>query len=82
MPERAPSTGLLRRCALGLWLCGIAALGAVEFARAGFVDGDFAPALTGWLWLAGSGACAIVGIALLVREVVGFRAEGQGRPRD
>jgi hypothetical protein len=80
MTERPP-TSLLRRCALGLWLCGIAALGAVEFVRAAFVDGTFAPMLTGWLWLAGSSACAIVGIGLLVREFAGFRGEGKARHR-
>jgi hypothetical protein len=71
MPKPA-ATALLRRCALGLWLCGIAALGAIEFVRAAFVDGNFAPELAGWLWLIGSSACAIVGIVLLVREVAGF----------
>ena len=70
MSGNPPPPGLLRRCALGLWLCGIAALGAVEFVRAAFPDGIFAPTLVGWLWLAGSAACALVGIVLLVREVV------------
>jgi hypothetical protein len=33
------------------------------------------------LWLIGSGACAIVGVVLLVREIVGFRNEGEARRR-
>jgi hypothetical protein len=68
-----PRPGLLRRYALGLWLCGIAALGGIEFARAAFVDGSFAPTLAGWLWLVGSGVCALVGVTLVVREAVGHR---------
>jgi hypothetical protein len=71
MSASDPSPGLLRRCALGLWLCGIAALGAMEFVRAAFGDGAFVPTLVGWLWLVGSGACALVGVTLLVREAVG-----------
>ncbi|HEY9400371.1 MAG TPA: hypothetical protein VIP76_02555 [Luteimonas sp.] len=82
MTANPPSPGLLRRCALGLWLCGIAALGAVEFVRAAFVDGSFAPALVGWLWLVGSVTCAIVGIALLVREVAGVRSGSETHRRD
>ncbi len=69
MPANDPAPGLLRRCALGLWLCGIAAMGGIEFHRAAFASGPFAPTLIAWLWLAGSGICAIVGIALLLREL-------------
>jgi hypothetical protein len=82
MSASDPSPGLLRRCALGLWLCGIAALGAMEFARAAFGHGSFAPTLAGWLWLVGSGACAIIGVALLVREVIDFRSGSEARNRD
>ncbi len=44
-------------------------MGVVEFRRAALA-GD-APAMTtvAWLWLAGSTATGIVGIALLVREL-------------
>jgi hypothetical protein len=73
MPGDAPSPGLLRRCALGLWFCGIAALGGIEFQRAAYGNDIFAPTLVAWLWLAGSVACALVGIALLLREQFGKR---------
>lgn len=64
---RPPS--LLRRCALGIWLCGIALMGVVEFRRAAFA-GD-APAMTpvAWMWFTGSTVTGIVGIALLAREL-------------
>ena len=69
MPAQAPAPCLLRRCALGLWLCGIAALGAIEFHRAAFAAGTFAPTLVAWLWLAGTCATGVVGVALLLREL-------------
>jgi hypothetical protein len=67
-PANDATPGLLRRCALGLWFCGIPAMGAIEFHRAAFAADAFAPTLVAWLWLAGAGACALVGIALLLRE--------------
>ena len=70
MPANEPTPGLLRRCALGIWFCGIAALGGIEFHRAAFAADAFAPTLVAWLWLAGSVACALAGIALLLREVL------------
>ena len=69
MPANEPTPGLLRRCALGLWFCGIAALGGIEFHRAAFATGAFVPTPIAWLWLAGSVACALVGIALLLRDL-------------
>ena len=68
MPANAPAPGSLRRNALGLWLCGIAALGAIEFHRAAFAAGPFAPTLVAWLWLAGTCATGMVGFALLLRQ--------------
>jgi len=64
--ERAASP--LRRYALGLWFCGIAALAAIEFRRAAFAAGAFAPTPIAWLWLAGTLVVGAVGVALLVRE--------------
>ena len=69
MPANEPGPGLLRRCAPGLWFCGIAALGGIEFHRAAYGNDGFAPTPVAWLWLAGSLACALVGLALLLREV-------------
>ena len=69
MPDDARAPGLLRRCALGLWLCGIAALGVMEFWRAAFGHGAFAPTPVAWLWLAGAVTTALVGIVLLEREL-------------
>ena len=69
MPAPAPAPGLLRRYALGLWLCGIAALGAIEFHRAAFASGTYAPSLVAWLWLAGTCATGLFGVALLLREL-------------
>ena len=57
-------------------------MGAVEFARAAFVHGSFAPTLAGWLWLAGSSACAIIGVALVGREIVDYRGGKAARKHD
>ncbi len=64
-----PASGLLRRYALGLWLCGLAALGAIEFHRAAYAAGTYAPGLVAWLWLAGTCATGVAGVALLLREL-------------
>jgi len=69
IPAKDPAPGLLRRCALGLWFGGIAALGGIEFHRAACGNDGFAPTAVAWLWLAGSVACALVAIALLLREL-------------
>lgn len=66
-PVTRPS--LLRRCALGIWLCGIALIGVVEFRRYAFAGGDLSMTPTAWLWLAGSTLTGLVGIALLLREL-------------
>lgn len=63
----APS--LIRRCALGIWLCGIALLGVVEFRRHALADGVLAMTPVAWLWLAGSTVTGTIGIVLLVREL-------------
>jgi hypothetical protein len=65
--QRAPS--LIRRCALGIWLCGIAVLGAVEFRRHALAGGDLSMTPVAWMWLAGSTVTGIVGVALLLREL-------------
>jgi hypothetical protein len=69
MPAKEPTPRLLHRCALGLWFCGIAAMGAIEFRRNAFVANEFSPTLVAWLWLAGAAACTAVGITLLLREL-------------
>lgn len=68
---RGPRPGftLLRRCALGLWLCAIALLGVMEFRRAAYADGGFALNTPAWLWLAGSTVTGVVGVLLLLREL-------------
>ncbi|MGH8031665.1 MAG: hypothetical protein ACREO8_04690 [Luteimonas sp.] len=60
---------LLRRCALGLWLCGIAVIGALEFQRAAFSDAGFRLDLLAWLWLTGAIVVGAIGIVLLLREL-------------
>ena len=66
MSDREPES-LLRRAALGLWFCAIAALGLLQFYGRAFQDGAFSPGTTAWLWLAGSLVLVVVGIALIVR---------------
>lgn len=74
-PDARPS--LLRRCALGLWLCGIALLGVVEFHRAAFAGDALAMTPIAWMWLAGSTVTGIIGIALLVHELLRYRSRGK-----
>lgn len=64
---RAPS--LIRRCALGIWLCGIALLGMVEFRRYAQAGEGLAMTPVAWMWLAGSTVTGIIGVALLLREL-------------
>ncbi|MDN5781596.1 MAG: hypothetical protein L0H23_06170 [Luteimonas sp.] len=64
---RAPS--LIRRCALGIWLCGIALMGVVEFRRHALVDDVLAMTPVAWMWLVGSTVTGVVGIVLLLREL-------------
>jgi hypothetical protein len=64
---RAPS--LIRRCAIGIWLCGIALLGMVEFRRHALAGGELAMTPVAWMWLVGSTVTGAIGIALLVREL-------------
>ena len=66
-PRAQPS--LLRRCALGIWLCGIALIGLVEFRRHSLAGGGFSMTPVAWMWLLGSIVTAAIGIALLVREL-------------
>src|SRR3546814_2449162 len=65
---RPPS--LIRRCAIGIWLCGIALLGVVEFRRYSMAGGEFSMTPVAWMWLVGSIITGAVGIALLVRELL------------
>ena len=70
-PDAQPS--LLRRCALGIWLCGIALLGVVEFRRAAVVGDALAMTPIAWMWLAGSTTTGVIGVVLLVRELFRHR---------
>lgn len=58
---------LLRRAALGLWFCAIAALGLLQFHMRAFDGGVFAPTTVAWLWLGGSLPLAVLGIVLVFR---------------
>jgi hypothetical protein len=79
-PQRPPtSVSLLRRCALGIWLCGIALMGVVEFRRAAFAGDAMAMTPVAWMWLAGSTVTGIIGVAWLLRELLRHRARA-GRP--
>lgn len=68
-PVPVPPPSLLRRCALGIWLCGIALIGGVEFRRAAFAGEAWAMTPIAWMWLLGATVTAIVGITLLLREL-------------
>ena len=66
MPDRPPES-MLRRAALGLWFCAIAALGLMQFYRRAFHEGAFSPDATAWLWLGGSLVLAVLGTVLAAR---------------
>ena len=68
-PVAPPAPSLLRRCAIGIWLCGIALLGLVEFRRYALASGEFSMTPVSWMWLIGSLVTGAIGIALLVREL-------------
>src|SRR5690606_41037208 len=52
----------LRRYALGLWFCAIAALGLLQFRMRAFEGRVFDPTAVAWVWLAGSCVLACVEI--------------------
>ena len=64
-----PPDTLLRRCALGLWFCAIAALGLLQFHARAFDEGRFEPNAIAWAWLGGSVVLGALGLALLVRAL-------------
>lgn len=66
-PDVQPS--LLRRCALGIWLGGIALMGVVEFRRAAFAGDALVMTPIAWMWLAGSTVTGVAGIAILLHEL-------------
>jgi hypothetical protein len=70
-PDAQPS--LLRRCALGIWLCGIALMGVVEFRRAAFAGDALVMTPIAWMWLAGSTVTGVIGVVLLARELIRHR---------
>lgn len=59
------------RYALGLWFCGIAALGLLRFWMKLRESGTLPLPVDAWLWLAGSLVCALVGMIAL------FKARGR-----
>lgn len=61
------AAGFLARAALGLWLCGVGALGLLQFWLRAFDGGAFEPGLIAWLWLAGAVVVLAIGAALVVR---------------
>lgn len=68
MSDSAPDS-LLRRSALGLWLCVVALLGLVQFLGRAFVDGEFAPGFIAWVWAGGSLVVGAIGLALVARAL-------------
>ena len=65
----SPPDSLLRRCALGLWFCAIAALGLLQFHGRAFDEGRFDPGTIAWAWLGGSIVLGGLGLVLLVRAL-------------
>lgn len=64
-----PTDSLLRRCALGLWFCVIAALGLLQFRGRAFDAGEFAPSPVAWIWLGGSIVLGGLGLVLLIHAL-------------
>lgn len=61
-----PSPGFLGRAAIGLWLCGIGALGLLQFyLRA--LRGQGETDIIAWLWLGGAIVVTAIGLVLVIR---------------
>ncbi len=58
----------MSRNALGLWFCGLAALGALRCWMKIVREGQSPWPPDVWPWIAGTALCAVVGITLLLRE--------------
>ncbi|MDQ3288049.1 MAG: hypothetical protein M3Q42_07265 [Pseudomonadota bacterium] len=66
MSDPGPGSGFLARAAIGLWLCGIGALGFLQFyLRA--VRGAAEPDLIAWLWLAGAIVVTAIGLVIVMK---------------
>lgn len=66
MTDLRPTSGFLSRAAIGLWLCGIGALGFLQFylrALRGPAQAD----TIAWLWLGGAIVVASIGLVLVAR---------------
>ena len=68
-PSPTPASGLLQRCALGLWFCAIAALGLLRYAMRYFRDSEHAGDAVMWLWLIGSVLVGAIGVRLVWRAL-------------
>ncbi len=61
-----PTPGFLGRAAIGLWLCGIGALGFLQFfLRA--VRGQAQADIIAWLWLGGAIVVTAIGLVVVLR---------------
>lgn len=63
----APAPGFLARAAIGLWLCGIGALGFLQFWLRALRGANPQVETIAWLWLAGAIVITSIGIVLVVR---------------
>lgn len=63
----APAPGFLARAAIGLWLCGIGALGFVQFWLRALRGAAPQAGTIAWLWLAGAIVVMTIGVVLVVR---------------
>jgi len=69
MSGRPPGASLLRRGALGFWLCGLGVLGLTRAYLAAFRGGGFAADAVTWIWLGGSALVMVIGMLLVVQAV-------------
>lgn len=69
MSDYHPTTGLLQRCALGLWFCALAALGLLRYFMGHSRHPEHAADTVMRLWLGGSILLGLVGVYLLVRAL-------------
>ena len=63
----APEPGFLARAAIGLWLCGIGALGFLQFWLRALRGANPHADTIAWLWLAGAIVVTSIGIVLVLR---------------